>query len=232
MAKMNFTVTQWQLSDPARHLYRAVLTAEIKDNNNQPLGGQISITAPEGESIDIQVNPAKGTGTAELLFISKADAIVLVGESIVQGQLLTARQQIALKPKTPKLIPDRVSVNAVGSNGRYIIFANVLDKDNSAVTGVPVRIINEKNRNEEDSGQTDQHGVFTSKEIVFSEKTSSFLVMAGGLDPIQLKLEGPSKWKKPPPVPEPDPADTSQGFWNAITSAWCRGTQDLKGGTP
>jgi hypothetical protein len=219
MAKMSFTVTQWQLSDPVRHLYRAVLAAEIKDNNNQPLGGQVSITAPERESIDIQVNPAKGTGTGELLFISKADAVVLVGESIVQGQLLTARQQIALKPKTPKLIPDRVSVNAVGNNGQYIIFTNVLDKDNTAVAGVPVRIINEKNRREEDAGQTDQNGSFSSKEITFPERECSFLVIAGGLDPIQLKLEGPSRWKKykKPNIPK---AEFQKGLWHAIKVGW------------
>jgi len=230
MAKMSLVVTQWSVADPARFLYRALLTVEIKDNNNQPLGGRAIVSAPEGEQVDINVNGGRGIGTGEIFFVTQADAVVLMGEANIQGQILTARQSIALKSKSVQRIPDRVSANTAGADGKYLFFVSVLDKDNTPVPDVPVRIINNYTGTEEDAGQTGPHGTFTSQKITFIKDKGSFLVFAGGLDPVELKLDGPSKWKKPPPVPEPDPADISQGFWHTIFSAWKRGTQDLKGG--
>ncbi len=230
MVKMSFTVTQWQLANPTLPLYRALLAVEIKDGN-QPSGGRVIITAPEGESIDINVNATRGTGTGEILFSTPADAVVLMAECNIQGNLLTARQSIALRSKTAKA-PDRLSVNTAGAAGKYIFIIGVMDEKNTPVPSVPINIINSVNRVIVATGQTDQNGAFTSSEICFPEREGSFLVIAGGLDPVELKLEGPSKWKKAPPVPEPNPADISQGFLNTIVSAWRRGGQDTKGGTP
>jgi len=232
MAKMSLVVTQWIVADPARFSYRALLAVEIKDNNNQPLGGRAIVSAPEGEQIDIAVPAGRGIGNGELFFISRADGVVLMAEANVQGQMLTARTQIALKSKSVQRIPDRISVNTAGADGKYFFFVSVLDKDNAPVSDVPVRIINNNTGAEEDAGQTDQHGSFTSQEIAFAQSKCSFLVIAGGLDPVELKLDGPSRWRKAPIVPDPDPADVSQGTWHTISSAWCRATNDIRGIPP
>lgn len=226
MAKMSFTVTQWQLVDPTRLVYRALISAEIKDNN-QPLDGRVIISAPEGEQTDINISAGRGIGTGEIFFTTQAEAVVLMAEANIQGQVLTARQPIALKTKSAKLIPDRVSANTSGGNGKYIFVVGVMDKDNAPVPDVPIRIINESTGADAATGQTDQHGSFSSPEITFRESECSFLVVTGGLDPIQLKLDGPSKWAKVQ-LPPADPDDTQYGLWHAIATGWHRGRNAVK----
>lgn len=221
MAKMNFTVTELVTIDPARNLYRARISVELKHDNNQPLDGDVKIVAPGREEITISTDPGKGTGTGELLFISSSAVVVLVAETQIQGRLLTARQTVTLKAKTAKA-PDRLSVNTAGSEGRYIFIIGVMDEKNTPVPNIPVNIVNGLNRTVAATGQTDQNGAFISPEISFQEKECPFLVIAGGLDPAELKLEGPSKWAKVK-LPPADPDDTQRGLWHAIVMGWVRG---------
>jgi len=229
--KMNFTVTECVPVDPAQNLYRARISIELRDNN-QPLDGAVTIKAPNKEEMMITTDPGRGTGSGEFVFISEAAVAVLTAESRSGGNLLTARQPVTLKAKTTKSVPDRFTARAAGSNGKYVFIVGVIDKDNAAVEGVPVRVIKETTGEEVVNGTTNKHGSFISQEITFNESTCNFVVVVGALDPVQLDLEGPSRWRKAPPVPEPDPADLEGGIGNIIKNAFCRGSRDLKGGTP
>lgn len=226
MPKMSFTVIELLPIDPARNLYRTRISVELKHDNNQPLDGDVKIAAPGREEVTISTDPGKGTGAGELLFISSAAVVVLVAETQIQGRLLTDRKPVTLKSKTAKA-PDRLSVNTAGAEGKYIFIIGVMDDKNTPVPNIPISIVNGLNRVVAATGQTDQNGAFISQEITFLEKECPFLVIAGGLDPAELKLEGPSKWQiiKLPPA---DPDDTQHGWWHAIVTGWRRGRNAVK----
>lgn len=149
-----------------------------------------------------------------------ADILTITARTLMGGQWITKDLQVVNK-KGEKLIPDRLSANSAGDAGKYVIIVGVMSKDNAPVSDVPVRIINELTGADADTGQTDQHGSFITApgKINFTEQECSFLVIAGGLDPVELKLEGPSKWKKysKPDIPQ---ADFQQGLLHAIKVGW------------
>jgi len=226
-AKISFTVTECVEVDPAQNLYRARISAESKDGN-QPLDSVITIKAPGGEETVISTDPGRGTATGELFFSSPAMAVVLTGEARVNSQLLTARQSVTLKAKSAKPVPDRIEANAVGSEGEYRFIVSVLAKDNGPVANLPVGIINENTGETEKTGVTDVHGAYISDEITFTTPQCSFLVKAGALTTQIENLEGPSKWRKPPEPPEPDPRHLRGGLLNTIKSAWRQAGADKR----
>jgi hypothetical protein len=226
-AKINFTVTECVEVDPAQNLYRARISAESKDGN-QPLDSAITIKAPGGEETIISTDPGRGTGAGELFFSSPAMAVVLTGESRGNGQLLTARQSVTLKTKASNPVPDRFTADAVGSCGKNKIIGGILTKDNLPVSGVPIKIFNNTTGKTEWSGLTDSNGAYVSDEISFAESECEFLVQAGALEPIKLTLPGPSKWRKPPEPPEPDPRHLCGGVLNTVASAWRQAGADKR----
>jgi hypothetical protein len=226
-AKIGFTVTECVEVDPAQNLYRTRISTESKDGN-QPLDSAITIKAPGGEETVISTDPGRGTATGELFFSSPAMAVILTGESRIQGNLLTARQSVTLKTKSSKLIPDRFTADVAGREGRYKVIGGVLTKDNTPVPDIPVEVYNNGTSTVEWSGTTDQHGFFASDEFSFTDSECKFLVRAGALEPVELTLPGPSKWRKSPEPPEPDPRHLCGGVLNTVASAWRQAGADKR----
>lgn len=204
----------------------ATILVNVTDDRNKPVDQQ----PVELFSAGIRLTSEESNDEGDIIFKNvlidpTADIVTLTARTLIGGQWITKDLQV-VNEKKKSLPPDRVSANTAGGNGKYIFIVGVLNKDNAPVADVPVRIINENTGADEDNGQTSQHGSFPSKEITFSERECSFLVIAGGLDPIRLKLDGPSRWRKPPEPPEPTDAELSGGFWKIMKSAICRAKAD------
>lgn len=205
----------------------ATILVNVTDDRNKPVDQH----PVELFAAGIRLTSEESNDEGDIIFKNipidpTADIVTLTARTLIGGQWITKDLQV-VNEKTKSLPPDRVSANTAGGNGKYIFIVGVLDKDNTPVQDVPVRILNENTGADAATGQTDQYGSFSSPEITFRESECSFLVIAGGLDPVQLKLEGPSKWAKVQ-LPPADPDDTQYGLWHAIATGWRRGRNAVK----
>ena len=109
----------------------------------------------------------------------------------------------APKPKPPA---DKLGVNSSGRNGQYVVSAMVSAQDKSPIDGITVVFLEGGNEYRE----TTKDGGVASHKVSFTEKVREVTVQTAGVEPVTLRLLGPTK------AFIPEAPEENLGFFGSI----------------